>query len=83
MSLPSSENAARLVVAAAASVLLASSSNMQMASPDAKTAATGSAGGVNAVNANSQLEKCGSSLGTITVVEDTNSPWYGILTGQM
>ena len=83
MSLPSSENAARLVVAAAASVLLASCSNMQMGSPDAKTTATGSAGGANAENANSQLERCASSLGTIAVVEDTNSPWYGILTGQM
>jgi hypothetical protein len=56
---------------------------MQMGSPDAKTTATGSAGGATSVNANSQLERCGSSLGTLAVVEDTSASWYGILTGQM
>jgi hypothetical protein len=66
-----------------ATALLAGCSNMQMGSPDAKTTATGSAGGANAENANSQLEKCSSSLGTVAVVEDTSAPWYGILTGQM
>lgn len=83
MSLSSTDNAARLVAVAAATALLAGCANMEMGSADAKTTATGSAGGANAQNANSQLERCASSLGTIAVVEDTNAPWYGILTGQM
>lgn len=42
----------------------------------AKTVATGSAGGQNANNANSQLEHCPKSLGTVTLVEDTNADWW-------
>lgn len=61
---------------------LAACANMQMGSPEAKTEATGSAGGAQSQNANSKLEHCDASLGTITVVEDTNAPWYGVLTGQ-
>jgi len=72
----------RLLVVAGAAAVLAACSNMQMGSPGAKTVATGSAGGATAVDANSQLERCSSSLGTLAVVEDTNAPWYGILTGQ-
>ena len=83
MSLMGSDNAARFAFAAAATLVLASCSNMQMGSPETKTAATGSAGGANSENANRQLERCNSSLGTIAVVEDTNASWYGILTGQM
>lgn len=82
MSLLNHRAATRLAVASAAAALLAACSNMQMGSPDAKTTATGSAGGANAQNANGQLERCDSSLGTLAVVEDTNAPWYGILTGQ-
>jgi curli biogenesis system outer membrane secretion channel CsgG len=55
---------------------------MQMGSPDAKTEATGSAGGSESQNASNQLERCDASLGTIAVVEDTDAPWYGVLTGQ-
>ena len=40
------------------------------------TVATGAAGGASADNANSQLEKCGESLGTLAVVEDQTAPWY-------
>ncbi len=83
MSLSSSHRPARIVLAAVTTALLGACSNMQMGSPDAKTTATGSAGGANAENANSQLEKCSSSLGTVAVYEDTNAPWYGYLTGQM
>lgn len=83
MSLMGSDKAARFAFAAAATLVLAGCSNMQMGSPEAKTAATGSAGGANSENANKQLERCSSSLGTIAVVEDTNASWYGILTGQM
>ena len=40
------------------------------------TVATGSAGGANAANASSQLEKCERPLGTLSVVEDRQAPWY-------
>lgn len=43
--------------------------------PSAKTAATGSAGGANAQNANRQLERCDKTLGTLTIVEEANQPW--------
>ena len=55
---------------------------MQIGDAGAKTAATGSAGGANAQNANSQLERCDKPLGTLAVVEDQNAAWYGQLTGQ-
>lgn len=41
-----------------------------------KSAVTGAAGGETAENANSQLERCDASLGTIGVVEDQSAPWY-------
>lgn len=62
---------------------LSGCANMQMGSQEAKTTATGSAGGANSQNANANLEKCTAPLGTIAVVEDTSAPWYGVLTGQM
>ncbi len=55
---------------------------MDMGSAAAKTEATGSAGGANAQNANKSLERCDSPMGTMALVEDTNAPWYGVLTGQ-
>jgi len=64
-------------------VSLTACSNMEMGSPAAKTTATGSAGGANAQNANSQLEKCSATMGTLAIVEDTHASWYGILTGQL
>lgn len=45
----------------------------------AKTVATGSAGGATSHNANSQLERCDATLGTLAVVEDQSQPWYGQL----
>ncbi|MBB5390303.1 MULTISPECIES: CsgG/HfaB family protein [unclassified Herbaspirillum] len=65
-----------------AGLFLAGCSTMDMGSNSAKTAATGSAGGANAQNANAQLEKCDKPLGTMAIIEDTSAPWYGILTGQ-
>ena len=62
---------------------LAACSNMEMGAPAAKTTATGSAGGSNAQNTNSQLEKCSATMGTLAIVEDTHASWYGILTGQL
>lgn len=55
---------------------VAACSQMQMGSQDAKTTATGSAGGATAQNANSALEHCSETLGTITVQEDTTQSWY-------
>ncbi|CAG9932018.1 CsgG/HfaB family protein [Candidatus Nitrotoga arctica] len=76
-------NFCRTTTVAVVSIFLAGCANMQMGSQEAKTTATGSAGGATSQNANSKLEKCTESLGTLAVVEDTNAPWYGILTGQM
>ncbi len=70
-------------MAAVISMQLTGCATMQMGSTDAKTVATGSAGGEVAENANPQLERCATSLGTLAVIEDTSAPWYGILTGQM
>jgi len=61
---------------------LSACSSMDMGSKAAKTEATGSAGGANSQNANDKLARCNAPLGTIAVVEDTSSPWYGILTSQ-
>ena len=38
--------------------------------------AGGSVGGATSVGANSSLERCSSPLGTLTIAEDTESPWY-------
>jgi hypothetical protein len=54
---------------------------IKMGDSDAKTTATGSAGGSNAQGANAQLEKCDKPLGTLAVVEDQNAAWYGELSG--
>ena len=71
-----------LTVISALTLGMTACSTMQMGSSEAKTEATGSAGGSQSQNASSKLERCDASLGTIAVVEDTNAPWYGILTGQ-
>ena len=71
-----------LLLGGALFATLAACSNMQMGSPEAKTAATGSAAGSTTTNANSQLEKCTATMGTVAIVEDTHASWYGILTGQ-
>lgn len=49
-------------------------------SKDADTVATGSAAGGTAQNANTQLEKCDSPLGTAALVEDQSADWYRIFT---
>lgn len=56
--------------------------DMRMGSPEAKTVATGAAGGASAENANTELERCDSSLGTISLVENQTAGWYTILTQQ-
>lgn len=49
-------------------------------SKDAETVATGSAAGASTENANTQLEKCASPLGTAALVEETSAEWYRIFT---
>jgi hypothetical protein len=56
--------------------------DMRMGAPEAKTVATGAAGGANAENANSELERCASPLGTVSLVENQTAGWYTILTQQ-
>ena len=41
---------------------------------------TGSAAGSNNKNANTKIEKCSSTLGTLAFYEDQNSDWYSYLT---
>jgi len=67
-----------LVVLAA--LALVGCESMNMGSQKAKTVATGAAGGADAENANVQLERCDSALGTISLVENVNAGWYTILT---
>lgn len=55
---------------------------MKVGSEDAKTTATGSAGGATSASASSQLEKCDRSYGTLALVEDQQSDWYATLTRQ-
>ncbi len=55
-------------------------SSMEMGSAKAKTTATGSAGGSSAQNANSGLERCAASLGTLAIFEDKSEDWYEHLT---
>lgn len=58
-------------------LLLTGCANMAptLGDPSAKTVATGAAGGATAQNANSQLERCSKTLGTLTIVEEANQPW--------
>ena len=56
--------------------------DMQMGSPSAKTVATGSAAGAATAGESSQLERCESPLGTVSLIENVNSGWYTILTGE-
>jgi len=65
------------------SLLLAACSNMpvNMGDADAKTVATGSAGGANNTNANKQLEHCDRPYGTIAIEEDQNANWFSVLSG--
>lgn len=46
-----------------------------------KGTVTGAAGGAQTENQNSALEKCGESLGTMAMQEDTGAPWYAQLRG--
>ncbi|MDM0069828.1 peptidoglycan-binding protein [Variovorax sp. J31P207] len=73
----------RLPPAAAMAALLAlagcQTTDMQMGSQSAKTVATGSAAGGSSSGANSQLQRCDSPLGTVSLVENQSAGWYTIL----
>jgi len=56
--------------------------DMQMGSQSAKTVATGSAAGGSSSGASSQLERCDSPLGTVSLVENQSAGWYTILRDQ-
>ena len=43
---------------------------------DNKGTVSGSAGGATTNNANSAIEKCDQTLGTLAMQEDVNAPWY-------
>jgi curli biogenesis system outer membrane secretion channel CsgG len=62
--------------------LAACSTPPNIGAAGAKTVATGAAGGATAVDANSQLERCDRSLGTLAIVEESNQPWISQLTAQ-
>jgi curli biogenesis system outer membrane secretion channel CsgG len=62
--------------------LAACSTPPNIGAAGAKTVATGAAGGATAVDANSQLEHCDRSLGTLAIVEESNQPWVSQLTAQ-
>ncbi|RIX44200.1 MAG: peptidoglycan-binding protein [Rhodocyclales bacterium GT-UBC] len=64
-------------------LIAACSGPMRMGSESgASTVGTGAAAGAAASNENRQLEKCSASLGTVALVENQSSGWYGTLTGQ-
>jgi hypothetical protein len=69
-------------VAALSVFALSACSEMQMGAQSAKTTATGSTAGEASQNANAGLQHCTAPLGTVAIVEDTEAPWYGLLTGQ-
>ena len=73
-----------LMLSAPVLVLLnaCAANQMNMGSQQAKTTATGAAGGATAVDANSALERCDRPVGTAAFIEDTGSQWYGVLTSQ-
>ena len=71
--------AALTVVAAAALLAGCETTNMKMGSAESKTVATGAAAGGATDGASSQLEKCASPLGTVSLVENQDAGWYTIL----
>lgn len=77
---------AKLPLAAALVGVLAltgcQTTDMQMGSQGAKTVATGSAAGSASANASSQLERCESPLGTVSLIENQSAGWYTIITGE-
>ena len=69
----------RIAVLLLAVLALTSCTPVQMGSSDSKTAVTGAAGGANAENANSALERCTQSFGTLALMEDQDEEWYRVI----
>lgn len=64
-------------VAAASLALTGCAGTMPaMGDTSAKTVATGSAGGATAQGANTALEHCNKTLGTLSILEEVNQPWF-------
>lgn len=70
------------VVAIAFSVAGCVSTPIELGSSQARTPATGAAGGATAMNANAGLERCGTPVGSVSFIEDTGAAWYHTLSGQ-
>ena len=64
---------------AAALLACAGASQAQEVGGGTKGAVSGAAGGATSEGANSVLERCDQTLGTIGVVEDQNAGWYRTL----
>jgi len=81
----SGQRRARTPLALAAAACTAALTGCLATTPEvgggSKTAVTGSAGGASTENANSSLERCDQSLGTLGVVEDQSAAWYSQLRG--
>ena len=73
-----------LAAIAAGALLLTgcAATDMQMGSQSAKTMATGSAAGGATSGESSQLERCESPLGTVSLIENQSAGWYTVLTGE-
>jgi Curli production assembly/transport component CsgG len=67
-------------VAALAVPLAQAQTEMQMGNQGAKTVATGAAGGANSAGSNSALERCAAPMGTLSLIENVDSPWYYTVT---
>lgn len=74
--------AAMAVSASAAALLLSGCLATAPTMGENKGTVSGAAGGTTAENANTQLEKCGETLGTMALQEDVNAPWYSQLRGR-
>ncbi len=61
------------------SLILASCAPVQMGSDGSKTVVTGAAGGSTAQNANSALERCPESFGTLALLEEQDEDWYYVI----
>jgi hypothetical protein len=63
-------------LAASLGVLLSACGSTAPTMGENKGVVSGSAGGGTSEGSNSQLEKCGETLGTVALQEETNAPWY-------
>ncbi|MBM7131300.1 peptidoglycan-binding protein [Dyella mobilis] len=69
-----------LALGVSTALLLTGCADMQVGG--GKNPVGGSAGGATSTGAASTLEHCDHPLGTLAVEENTNDPWYAVLTGQ-